>query len=130
MLPVQERPPVSHARCYRTQSIVDGEGEVLLLVNGEFGVKVPCETLFFGCRPLFCVKSMRLGYSVGIGPGMAAVLFRCPNTKLRVQGWLVDNPTKADGETYEPIVCTACTRAHLVNQKTGKVLGADEDRSC
>ena len=28
----------------------------------------------------------------------------------------------SDGEMYEPVTCTACARAHLVNPKTGKLL--------
>jgi hypothetical protein len=58
---------------------------------------------------------------------MAAIVFRCPNMKLNVHGWIVDDPTaKDDGDHYEPIVCTACTRVHLVNPTTGKVLGSNE----
>jgi hypothetical protein len=29
-------------------------------------------------------------------------------------------------ETYRSVKCLACERIHLVNPKTGKVLGADE----
>ena len=29
--------------------------------------------------------------------------------------------------TYQSIACLACAQLHLVNQKTGKVLGAQED---
>ena len=28
---------------------------------------------------------------------------------------------------YQSITCTICTRLHLVDPKTGRVLGADED---
>jgi hypothetical protein len=28
---------------------------------------------------------------------------------------------------YEAVTCTACTRIHLVNPRTGRVLGADGD---
>jgi hypothetical protein len=56
---------------------------------------------------------------------MAAFVFRCPNTTLRVQGWIAcDVP---NGETFEPVQCTACARVHYVNPITGKVLGEDED---
>jgi len=54
-------------------------------------------------------------------------VFRCPNTGLNVQGWLADDPTERETETYRSITCTICTQMHLVNPKTGKVLGADED---
>ena len=54
-------------------------------------------------------------------------VYRCPNTGLKVQGWVADDPAEDDAESFEPMTCTICTRVHLVSQKTGKVLGADED---
>ncbi len=53
-------------------------------------------------------------------------LYRCPNTGQTVQGWSADEVTKQD-DTYQLFACIACTRVHLVNLKTGKVLGEDED---
>ena len=44
-----------------------------------------------------------------------------------MQGWIADDPTKDDDETFEPVNCAICAQVHLVNPKTGKVLGADED---
>jgi hypothetical protein len=58
---------------------------------------------------------------------MAPFVFRCPNTGYSVQGWIADDPTEGGAETYEPIICTLCTRTHMVNPSTGKVLGSDED---
>lgn len=58
---------------------------------------------------------------------MATVLFHCPNTGMRVQGWFADNGSENGGETYETVVCAACSRLHLVNPKTGKTVGADEE---
>ncbi len=55
----------------------------------------------------------------------AGFIFRCPNTGLIVHGWIADDPT-ADDDAFEPMTCTACTRTHIVNPKTGKVLGADD----
>jgi hypothetical protein len=58
---------------------------------------------------------------------MPAILFQCPNTGLNVQGWIVDDPTahpEQNLEQYELVTCPACTRIHLVNPKTGEVLGA------
>jgi hypothetical protein len=58
---------------------------------------------------------------------MAPILYRCPNTGLNVQGWVADVPAEKSGETFEPVSCLACTRIHLVNAKTDKVLGANDD---
>jgi hypothetical protein len=58
---------------------------------------------------------------------MAPFVYRCPNTGMNVQGWIADDPTEREGETYHSITCTICTRLHLVNPKTGRVLGADPD---
>jgi hypothetical protein len=55
---------------------------------------------------------------------MATFVFRCPNTGLNVQGWSADAP--ADEDEFELVTCSACTRVHLVNPKTGKTLGSEE----
>ena len=49
-----------------------------------------------------------------------------PNTGQNVQGWSADEVTD-DDDTYQSFECIACTRVHLVNRKTGKVLGEEED---
>ena len=55
-------------------------------------------------------------------------LYRCPNTAQTVQGWSADEVTDDKGDdTYQSFACAACTRVHLVNLKTGKVLGEEED---
>jgi hypothetical protein len=53
-------------------------------------------------------------------------LYRCPNTGQNVQGWSADEVTD-DEETHQSFECIACTRVHLVNLKSGKVLGGEED---
>jgi len=55
-------------------------------------------------------------------------LYRCPNTGQTVQGWSADEVTD-DDTAYESVACLACARTHRVNLKTGKVLGAKEDRA-
>jgi hypothetical protein len=40
---------------------------------------------------------------------------------------IADDPTESEAENYVAVVCTACTRTHLVNPKTARVLGADDD---
>ncbi len=58
---------------------------------------------------------------------MPPFLYRCPNTGLNVQGFVADDPTGGEAETYEPVTCIACTRVHLVNPRTGKVAGTEDD---
>jgi hypothetical protein len=53
---------------------------------------------------------------------MAAFLFTCPNTQLKVQHWLDDE--NASEDDYEEITCHACASVHFINRK-GKVLGGD-----
>jgi hypothetical protein len=43
-----------------------------------------------------------------------------------VQGWIADDSTKRDEDSFEAVTCPACGRVHLVNSKTGKVLGAND----
>jgi hypothetical protein len=43
------------------------------------------------------------------------------------QAWFAENVSANEGETYEPITCTACTRVHLVNRATGRALGGDNE---
>jgi hypothetical protein len=53
---------------------------------------------------------------------MAPILFQCPNTRLKVQGWLAEEiPT--DNKVFLSMECIACRRVHLVNPATGKVMG-------
>ena len=56
---------------------------------------------------------------------MATRVFLYPNTGDRVQAWFADNGS--DSETYEAVTCLACRQVHMVNPKTGKLLGADEE---
>ncbi len=54
-------------------------------------------------------------------------LNRCPTTGQTVQGWSAEEVINDDGvdDTYQSFACVACTRVHLVNLKTGKVLGEE-----
>jgi hypothetical protein len=55
-------------------------------------------------------------------------LYRRPNTDRTVQEWSADEVTDDnDDNTYQSFECTFCTGVHLVNLKTGKVLGGEED---
>ena len=54
-------------------------------------------------------------------------VFRCPNTGKNVQGWVADDPSEREAWSFEAVTCTACTRVHFVDPRTGKMLGEDED---
>jgi hypothetical protein len=55
--------------------------------------------------------------------GIAAFLYRCPNTGFRVQGWVEHDESEEGGGTYESVTCHACGRLHVVNPKTGEAVG-------
>ena len=57
---------------------------------------------------------------------MATRLFLCPSTGHWVQAWFVGNGSVNGDETYEGVTCLSL-QVHMVNPKTGKVLGADEE---
>ena len=57
---------------------------------------------------------------------MAHFIFRCPTTDINVQHWLDEDQDISENE-YEGIICPACTRLHLINRKTGKLLGEEEE---
>ena len=53
-------------------------------------------------------------------------LYRCPSTGQTVQGWSAEEIVD-DENVYKSVACLICTQLHMVNMKTGKVLGEDED---
>jgi len=52
---------------------------------------------------------------------MAAFLFTCPVTQMKVQHWL-DDDEDASEDDYEGITCEACAGVHFVNRH-GKSVG-------
>ena len=58
---------------------------------------------------------------------MAPLVYRCPNTGRQMPGFVADDPSNGDHDSYEGILCTACGRLRLVNSKTAKVFGPDDD---
>ena len=58
---------------------------------------------------------------------MPSLLFTCPATNLKVQHWVVGDENTPDDE-YEVVICNACARLHLINRKTGKLLGQNKDQ--
>ncbi len=71
------------------------------------------------------ILSCRIGRAA-VFATMGAFIYRCPDTGLKVQGWLAEDPSSADDDgTYETVLCAVCGRGHMVNPKTGKVVGDD-----
>jgi hypothetical protein len=58
---------------------------------------------------------------------MRTLVFKCPTTGRKVQGWFSDDPSEASDEAYESVVCTACRNVHLVNRVSGRTLGASDE---
>ena len=57
---------------------------------------------------------------------MGNLIFRCTQTGMNVQIH-VDDPAPTDHpDSYESVICPACTRIHLVNKITGRMLGDHE----
>ena len=42
---------------------------------------------------------------------------------MNVQVWLPEEAPSDRADSYESVTCPACTRLHLVNKTTGKILG-------
>jgi hypothetical protein len=57
---------------------------------------------------------------------MVTVLYRCPNTGFRVQGYTAEE-IAADYDIYVPVTCLACKFTHLVNPTSGEVLAQTPD---
>jgi len=57
---------------------------------------------------------------------MAQFVLTCPATNMNVQYWLDEDDDITDSE-YEGVRCKACDMLHLVNRKTGKLLGRKEE---
>jgi hypothetical protein len=60
---------------------------------------------------------------------MGNFVFTCPSTNLNVQHWRDDDDEDVPDNEYEAVTCKACARLHLINRKTGKVLGQVDERS-
>jgi hypothetical protein len=57
---------------------------------------------------------------------MSPFLYRCPITGLNVQSFAAEE-IEDDSETFEAVPCTACGRVHLVDPKSGRVLGIEKE---
>jgi hypothetical protein len=58
---------------------------------------------------------------------MATFLYRCPKTRLRVQGWVADEPNQPEKLSYEAVTCLACGGVHLVNPASGRTIDDGEN---
>jgi len=59
---------------------------------------------------------------------MAAFLFRCTATGAQTQGWVDDDTHAEIGENdYISISCVACGLTHMINPKTGRLLGSRQE---
>jgi hypothetical protein len=56
---------------------------------------------------------------------MAAFVYRCPNTRVRIQALAAEAITD-DADTYQLVACVMCQQVHLVNPFTGKLLGEQQ----
>jgi predicted RNA-binding Zn-ribbon protein involved in translation (DUF1610 family) len=54
---------------------------------------------------------------------MPNVLYHCPNTGFRVQGY-TDEQISADQDANIPVTCLACKFVHFVIPKTGEVVAS------
>jgi hypothetical protein len=58
---------------------------------------------------------------------MPVFVCTCPSTKLDVQYSLDDDKKDDVPDTeYEAVTCEACAKVHLINRKTGKLLGQED----
>jgi hypothetical protein len=58
---------------------------------------------------------------------MSPFLFRCPNTGLQVQGFVVEEAPSDDSDVFTSVSCLACSGMHFVNLRTGKTVGEESD---
>jgi hypothetical protein len=53
---------------------------------------------------------------------MPSFIYRCPNTRDRIQGFVAEDVPRG---TFEAVICTLCRQLHFVEPATGRVLGED-----
>src|SRR5262245_9684650 len=55
-----------------------------------------------------------------------AITFLCPNMGVSVESSFAD--TEDSDEIYERVTCLACRQLHMLNLRTGKILGVRQSR--
>jgi hypothetical protein len=58
---------------------------------------------------------------------MATFLYRCPKTRLRVQGWIADETIQSEKQNYEAMNCLACGGVHFVNPTSGRTINENDN---
>jgi len=58
---------------------------------------------------------------------MPPFIFHCPNTGFRVQGFASEDESEGAGDVFVGVTCLACGSMHLVNPKTGKMVGENDE---
>jgi hypothetical protein len=56
--------------------------------------------------------------------GIMMITFLCPNMGVSVESWFAD--TEDTDEIYERVTCLACRQPHMLNLRTGKIVGREE----
>jgi len=69
---------------------------------------------------------IRSGYS-RVYSSNGCIPLPLPPYRLEYPKLVADDPDDRGEPTYEPVTCAACSRLHLVDPKTGRVLGAEGD---
>lgn len=49
-------------------------------------------------------------------------LYLCPVKRVHVQQVLQEDSRSADDDSYVGVRCLACSRIHLINRKTGRLI--------
>ena len=57
-------------------------------------------------------------------PRISMMAIESPGT---LRGYWMDDDEDVPENEYEAVTCQACARLHLVNRKTGKLLGQEEE---
>ena len=78
--------------------------------GGERGVTGSCLAL----RVLMLLNNRKVTF-----------IFRCPHTGFDVEA--LSEGDVQTGPAYEPVTCLACLSVHLVDPRTGRALGNDND---
>jgi hypothetical protein len=73
-------------------------------------------------RPIYLARAIML-----LLPDGEDISLSVPESGQTVQGWSADEVNDQDDDVYQSFECLACTTVHLINPKTGKVLGERED---